>query len=129
MSEQHGDWLSGAPYPNDTRRELFGGKGAVQVWDLLAGRPLAPFTAVLACELEAGGSVGRHFQQRDPEIILCAQGDGEIAIDGHPRPFPPGELAMLPQGSSMALRNLSETAPLRYFIIKANGAVGGEALP
>ena len=121
MTTPEADWLGDKPYPNDTRNELFGGRGSVQVWDLLAGRGFAPFSAVLACELSAAGSVGRHVQQRDPELVLCAQGCGEILVDGHARPFTPGELALLPHGSSLEIRNSSDT-PLRYFIIKAESA-------
>ena len=119
MTTSNDDWLGEQPYPNDTRSELFGGKGSVGVWDLLAGRPFAPFSAALACELEAGGSVGRHLQQRDPELVLCAQGHGEILVDGKARPFTPGEVALLPHGSSLEIRNGANDRPLRYFIIKA----------
>ena len=118
MTQPDSDWLAEAPYPSDVRASLFGGKGSVEVWDLLARRPFPPFSAALACELEPGGSVGPHVQQRDPELILCAQGSGEIEVNGGARPFPAGEMAMLPHGCTLAIRNLSESAPLRYFIIK-----------
>lgn len=113
------DWLSDAPYPSDVRHKLFDGEGSVEVWDLLARRPFEPFSAILACELTPGGSVGRHQQQRDPEIVLCGQGSGQIEVNGHERPFTPGELVLLPFGSTMAIRNSSTVEPLRYFIIKA----------
>ena len=48
--------------PGDRREALFGGKGAVTVWNLLGRTPAPPFTAVLSCELDPGGSVGRHRQ-------------------------------------------------------------------
>ena len=122
MSTPNDNWLRGQPYPNDTRAQLFGGQGTVRVWDLLAGRPLAPFSAALACALEAGGSVGPHVQQHDPELVLCAQGDGEILVDGHARPFTPGEIALLPQGCSLEIRNRANHQPLRYFIVKAHSS-------
>lgn len=128
MTTSNNGWLAEQPYPNDIRSALFGGKGSVGVWDLLAGRPFAPFSAALACELEAGGSVGRHMQQRDPELLLCAQGDGEILVDGKARPFTPGEVALLPHGSSLEIRNLTSDQPLRYFIIKAQGTDASKAL-
>jgi quercetin dioxygenase-like cupin family protein len=119
MGASSEDWLAQSPYPSDLRSELFGGKETVEVWNLLAGRSFPPFSAALACELAPGGSVGPHQQQRDPELVLCAQGEGEIAVNGGARPFTPGEMALLPFGCTLAIRNASSDEPLRYFIIKA----------
>ena len=52
------------------RENLFGGQGDVRVWNLVKGKPLPPFVAVLACELAPGGSVGSHLQQRADEIVV-----------------------------------------------------------
>jgi quercetin dioxygenase-like cupin family protein len=106
----------------DHRRDLFGGSGEVRVWNLLAGlsRQPRPFTAVLSCELEAGGHVGRHVQQRDPEIVVGLAGEGEARVDGEPSPLGPGEVVYLPLGSTLELRNLSRETVLAYLIIKAS---------
>ena len=102
----------------DKREQLFGGQGAVFVWDLLPG-PLEPFSAVLACELEPGGSVGKHSQQRDPEIVICIEGDGVAEVSGTEHLLRPGAAVQLPYGETLALRNNSAERPLRYLIIKA----------
>jgi quercetin dioxygenase-like cupin family protein len=102
----------------DKREGLFGGAGAVYVWDLLPD-PIAPFSAVLACELEPGGSVGRHSQQRDPEIVICIAGEGVAEVSGNEHPLAPGATVSLPFGEPLALRNDSADEPLRYLIIKA----------
>ena len=52
----------------DRRQALFGGAGEVRVWNLLGRHPAPPFAAVLACELDPGGSVGRHKQSTYNEI-------------------------------------------------------------
>lgn len=44
----------------DARAALFGGEGTVRVWDL--GGRVGALSAVLFCELEPGGRVGRHVQ-------------------------------------------------------------------
>ncbi len=102
----------------DRRTALFGGRGAVRVWDLLGGRAAEPFSAVLACELEPGGSVGAHVQQRDPEIVVCVAGDGVAEVDGAPHPLGPGAVVHLPFGKTLAIANRSAAEPLFYFIIK-----------
>jgi quercetin dioxygenase-like cupin family protein len=107
------------PGAADRRAALFGGKGAVLVWDLLGAARLPPFSAALACELEPGGSVGAHVQQRDPEIVICIEGRGVAEVDGEPQALAPGALVALPHGSTLALRNEDEREPLRYLIIKA----------
>jgi quercetin dioxygenase-like cupin family protein len=105
----------------DVREGLFGGRGAVRVWDLLAdhAKSPAPFTAVLSCELDPGGSVGRHVQEQFPELVIGLEGAGEAAVDGRPQPLDAGDVVHLPLGSVLALRNRSDTEPLRYLIIKA----------
>jgi quercetin dioxygenase-like cupin family protein len=93
-------WLGLSSAEADRREGLFGGEGAVLVWDLLRGAGAEPFSAVLACELEPGGRVGRHVQQRDPEIVIGLEGEGTAEVDG------------------LAIRNRSREAPLRYLIVK-----------
>jgi quercetin dioxygenase-like cupin family protein len=100
------------------RESLFGGTGRVQVWDLL-GRPAGPFTAVLACELEAGGRVGRHVQAHYPEIVIGLSGEGEGRVDGEPHQLGPGSVVTLPLGATLELVNRREDAPLCYLIVKA----------
>jgi quercetin dioxygenase-like cupin family protein len=101
------------------RRELFGGQGAVKVWDLLQQTRIEPFAAALACELDPGGSVGAHVQQQFPEIVVCVEGRGSASVDGVPHALEPGALVALPHGKTLAIRNDSSEAPLRYLIIKA----------
>lgn len=101
------------------RDALFGGKGAVYVWDLLGSAGAAPFTAVLYCELEPGGSVGRHRQEEYPELVIGLDGDGEASVDGAPRPLAPGDVVHLPLGAILAITNKSSAEPLRYLIVKA----------
>jgi hypothetical protein len=90
--------------PVDVRPALFGGVGEVRVWNLLADHSHTPhpITAVLSCELDPSGHVGRHVQQQFPEI-----GEGDVVY--------------LPLGSTLELRNHSSVAPLAYLIIKARG--------
>jgi quercetin dioxygenase-like cupin family protein len=109
--------------PADVRERLFGGRGAVRVWNLLAdhqGKP-KPFTAVLSCELDPGGSVGRHVQEHYPELVIGLEGAGEAAVDGGWQTLDPGDVVHLPLGSVLELRNRSASEPLRYLIIKARG--------
>jgi quercetin dioxygenase-like cupin family protein len=107
----------------DVRPALFGGTGDVRVWNLLADRKHTPhpFTAVLSCELDPGGHVGRHVQQQYPEIVVGLSGDGEAWVDGAATPLGAGDVVYLPLGSTLELRNRSNAAPLAYLIIKARG--------
>lgn len=89
------------------------------MWDLLPD-PLEPFSAVLACELEPGASVGKHSQQRDPEIVICIEGDGTAVVSGTEHRLHPGATVALPYGETLALRNNATDRPLRYLIIKAH---------
>lgn len=104
--------------PHDCRHALFGGAGDVRVWDL-APRLQAPFSAVLACELDPGGRVGEHVQQRDPEIVIGVEGRGVATVDGAPHPLVPGVTVGLPFGARLGIRNEDERTPLRYLIVKA----------
>lgn len=101
---------------------LFGGTGQVLVWDLLQGRSAPPFTAVLSCRLEAGGSVGRHVQQAHPEIVIGLTGHGEIRVNGRASPFGPGAVVHLPLGHTLEIVNGSNETPLGYLIVKAEAA-------
>lgn len=113
--------MSPAKGQPDVREKLFGGRGAVRVWDLLADHDTAPapFTAVLSCELDPGGSVGRHVQEHFPEIVIGLEGSGEAAVDRIWQTLDPGDVVHLPLGSVLELRNRSDREPLRYLIIKA----------
>jgi quercetin dioxygenase-like cupin family protein len=101
------------------RTNLFGGTGGVLVHDLLGDRAADPFTAVLFCELDPGGSVGAHQQQAFPEIVIGLDGDGEATVDGATRPLVGGSVVHLPLGSALAIENKSQELPLRYLIVKA----------
>jgi quercetin dioxygenase-like cupin family protein len=111
----------------DRREALFGGKGEVLVWDLMGRARLAPFTAVLACELAPGGRVGTHRQQQYPEIVVITSGEGTAELDGAACPISEGAVLALPLGSTLALTNGSSDAPLRYLIIKAEAGDGDQA--
>ncbi len=100
------------------RAALFGGTGEVTVWSLLTGSA-EPFTAVLSCALEPGGSVGAHVQDEFPEIVVGLDGDGEATVDGAPLALGPGDVVHLPLRAVLTLRNRSHEAPLYYLIIKA----------
>ena len=102
-----------------TQRDLFGGHGTVIVRDLLAGSPCPPFDAALACELEAGGSVGPHRQADCPELVLILSGEGTASIGDHEHTLVPGTTLYLPLGEVLSLRNTSLTDGLHYLIVKA----------
>ncbi|MGK0362838.1 MAG: quercetin dioxygenase-like cupin family protein [Bradymonadia bacterium] len=115
------------PTPTGPRRtafvqaNLFGGRGEVQIHDLLSGAAVPPFSAALWCALEAGGSVGAHRQQHDPEILIGLGGSGRAFVDDVPHALNEGDLVYLPLGSLLRLEN-SADAPLQYLIIKAKSA-------
>jgi quercetin dioxygenase-like cupin family protein len=104
--------------PHDTRRELFGGKGSVRVWALTSA-PALPFTAVLACELDPGGSVGAHVQDQYPEIVIGISGGGSTSVNGVAAAFRAGSVAHLARGQTLSIVNESADMPLRYLIIKS----------
>lgn len=108
--------LEGTPF---RKRDLFGGAGEVAVWDLLDGKPMAPFAAALWCELAAGGSVGPHHQDGLEELVIFLAGIGTAAVGDEESPVGPGVLVRLPAGAPLAIRNASADAPLRYLIVKA----------
>lgn len=107
--------------PPARREALFGGRGAVFVWDLLGAPQAGPFTAVLYCELEPGGSVGRHAQQHYPELVIGLDGEGTAQVDGRSLPLRPGDVVHLPLGAVLAIENRSTELPLCYLIVKASG--------
>lgn len=102
------------------REALFGGRGAVRVWDLLGARAAAPFTAALFCELDPGGSVGRHVQEEFAELVIGLEGEGEARVDDRAYPLGPGEVVHLPLGAILAIENRATDRPLRYLIVKAS---------
>jgi quercetin dioxygenase-like cupin family protein len=101
----------------DRRRELFGGTGEVRVWSLMDGE-LPPFDCVLGCELDAGGTVGAHTQDRCTEIIVITEGKGHARVGMESIALAPGTVVRLPLGETLALRNGSDAEILRYLIIK-----------
>lgn len=110
--------MNSSKAPHLIHTDLFGGRGQVLVWSLLAG-PAEPFTAVLRCELEPGGSVGNHMQQEFPEIVVGTGGEGSAFVDGTELPLRDGDVVSLPRGSVLSILNRSQTEPLRYLIVKA----------
>ena len=100
-------------------QDLFGGHGEVRVWDLLGKAALPPFEAVLACELEAGGSVGAHRQATADEIVVIVAGEGRATVDGVEQPLAPGSAVTLALGQLLTLENGSADEPLSYLIVKA----------
>lgn len=97
---------------------MFGGSGEVRVWSLLEGS-LPPFDCVLGCELDASGHVGEHVQDTCTEVVIVTDGHGEATVNGEPIVLRPGVVVSLPLGAPLSLINGSQTAPLRYLIIKA----------
>jgi quercetin dioxygenase-like cupin family protein len=106
------------PSRASVRSELFGGRGAVRVWDLGARTP--PFTAVLFCELDPGGRVGAHRQEHDPEIVVVVAGEAVIYVDGQAHACVPGTAVPLPLGAVLEIDNASTERPVRYLIVKAH---------
>ena len=104
--------------PAFLQRDLFGGHGEVVVRDLLAGRALGGFTAVLGCELAPGASVGTHLQPDFAEVVVVTAGRGTLTVDGVPRAAAPGDVVLLPRGATLALAN-EGAEPLGYVILKA----------
>lgn len=119
MSATGDAWLGLSDGACDRREALFGGAGAVRVWELLPDEATDPFAAALACELDPAGSVGVHVQTDAAEIVVCLEGHGTATVDGAARALRPGAVVYLPLGGRLALRNDARDAPLRYLIIKA----------
>ena len=111
--------MRGTTKKGDARSALFGGQGTVTVWDLLGATEAKPFSAALGCELEPGGSVGIHVQQRDPEILIGLGGRGEAEVGGVVKPLNRGDLVYLAAGQPLSIQNLSKIEALEYLIIKA----------
>ena len=89
------------------------------VWNLCVGDPQPPFGAILACELEGGGSVGAHRQQEFAEVLIVLEGAGVALVDGAPTPLQPGVVVQLALGGTLALENGTRERPLRYLIVKS----------
>jgi quercetin dioxygenase-like cupin family protein len=104
--------------PPHVRRQLFGGSGEVRVWNLQQGAA-EPFTAILSCELDAGGSVGRHVQQEFGEIVIGLGGNGAATVDEQRWPLAAGDVVHVPLGAVLSIDNSASRVPLCYLIIKA----------
>ncbi len=111
------------------RHDLFGGRGAVQVSDLLGPRAAAPFEAVLACELDPNGEVGEHHQAGAHEIVVTIEGRGRITVDRDTTDVVAGTVVFVKLGSVLSIENVSSEAPLRYLIVKASAPEGSPAGP
>ena len=102
------------------RRDLFGGRGEVRVWNL--GGQVPPFTAVLWCQLEAGGHVGAHRQETDDELVIVVSGRATVHVDGTPHARGAGGSVGLRLGALLAIGNDDPGAALDYLIVKARRA-------
>jgi len=78
-----------------------------------------PFGAILACELEAAGSVGTHLQQEFAEVLIVVEGEGVARVGASPMVMQPGVVLEIRLGQTLALENTSPALPLRYLIVKA----------
>jgi len=79
---------------------------------------LPPFDCVLGCELDAGGSVGVHVQDRCAEVVIVTEGHGTAHVGSEAIRLRPGVVVRLPLGEKLALANGSDVDVLRYFIVK-----------
>jgi len=102
----------------DVRENLFGGTGAVRVWSLLEASA-EPFTAILSCQLAAGGSVGRHAQEQFAEVVIGLEGSGHATVNERAFPLGAGDVVHVPLGAVLAIDNGASQVSLRYLIIKA----------
>ena len=94
----------------------------MRVWALVT-TPALPFTAVLACELEPGASVGTHLQPDFPEIVIGLSGTGSVTVNDTTSAFGPGITVELARGHTLAIENNSKDEPLQYLIVKAQSPV------
>ena len=101
----------------DARAALFGGEGTVRVWDL--GGRVGALSAVLFCELEPGGRVGRHVQSHDDEVVIVVEGEAVIYVQGQSHACVKGSAVPLALGQTLEIDNASVTDPVRYLIVKA----------
>ena len=101
------------------RENLFGGTGAVHIWNCLSSQPTDPFKAALWCALDPGAFVGRHRQEEFPELVLCVSGTGRAVVGEVSHSLEKGVVVYLPLGSALSLPNDSESLPLEYVILKA----------
>ena len=100
------------------QHDLFGGKGRVDIWDLLQGAAASPFTEVVRCRLQGRGRVGAHRQQNCSELVIALQGQGRAWVDGQEQSLSQNQVAFLPWGAALELENLSDE-PFDYLIVKA----------
>lgn len=98
--------------------DLFGGRGKVTVELVLERQPPA-FECALRCSLAPGGSVGTHLQQECDEVLVVLAGKGQATVDGKRAALAPGVVLPLTLGQTLALKNGSKKAALRYVILKA----------
>lgn len=108
------------PARAEARPALFGGTGTVRVWNMGACTP--PFSAVLFCELDGGGRVGKHRQDRDDEVVIVVGGEGVVFVDGRSHAAVRGTAVALPLGSTLEIDNASPSEVLSYVIVKARRA-------
>lgn len=116
------------PQRAEVRERLFGGEGSVSVWDLGRGALVPPFTAVVFAELSPGGSVGRHQQASDDELVIVLQGEGVLYVDGRAAACGRGSVVGLAKGSVLEIDNASIEAPLQYVIVKARRGAESKAV-
>lgn len=83
---------------------------------------MPPFTAVLWCQLEAGGHVGVHRQETDDELVIVVSGRATVHVDGTPHALGVGGSVGLRLGALLAIGNDDPGAALEYLIVKARRA-------
>tara|TARA_B110000037_G_scaffold212172_1_gene264600 strand:+ start:147 stop:467 length:321 start_codon:yes stop_codon:yes gene_type:complete len=102
------------------QENLFGGNGIVEIESRLKEGSF-PFSAILLCKLEACGSIGKHRQQRDSELVIGISGQGMITINSKTEELIVKTSVFVPFGAVLSIENKSETEPLEYWIIKVEG--------
>lgn len=111
----------------DVRPALFGGVGSVRVWDL--GGRVGALSAVLHCELDPGGRVGKHVQSHDDEVVVVLDGEAVIYVSGKAHACVPGSAVPLAIGQTLEIDNASPEVPLRYLIVKARASAPAQRPP